>query len=137
MGASEEAATREGMADQSSENGLLRKENASIRAEYEDVRGLLERDNARLHEIVAEMAAEIASLRGRLAAYDNAHTSSPGGSIQRARKRAAARDGDGLAGNRGARKGHKARRTAADPWTGGRAAPAGAGAALGGSGRPG
>ncbi len=107
MGATEEAAMGERLAAQSREIRLLRKENAKIRAEYEDVRGRLERDNAKLHEIVAEMAAEMAALRGRLAAYDNAHTSSPSGSIQKARKRAAARDGGGPAGNRGARKGHK------------------------------
>ena len=75
--------------------------------EYECCRGGREGDKARLKEMVAGMAAEMAAVRGRLAEYDNAHTSPPGGSIQKARKRAAAQEGGGPDGNRGGRKGHK------------------------------
>lgn len=90
---------------QSMEIRLLRRENTRLGAEFEDIKGRSERDIAKLHEIVAEMAAEMASLRGRLAACDNACTSPPGG-IRGTGKRATARDG-GPAGSGCTQKGHK------------------------------
>ena len=71
-------AMRGRMEARSTEMGLPRRESAGTRAEYGDVKDRSERDIAKMHGIVAEMAAELTSLRGRLAAYDNAHMYSPG-----------------------------------------------------------